>query len=92
MARRRPKAVWANYTAAHLRRGELKWVINSLVIKTHPHALPVGSFRMMFYIPSKHAFKLTSQRKLVRGFHDSQIKVFKHHIPTKRTEINWRDL
>ncbi len=45
-----------------------------------------------FYIPSKHAFKLTSQRKLVRGFHDSQVKVFKHHIPIKRTLIDWRDL
>lgn len=46
----------------------------------------------MFYIPSKHAHHLRTDcgKKRPGLYEDSRRKVFKHHVPVTRTEINWR--
>lgn len=92
MARRRPKAVLAVYNAFHGRGGRLTWLIADLKLSLRKSTPFPGPFSMMFYLPAKHVYKLISTRKSVRGFHDSQTKAFKHHIPIKRTLIDWRDL
>lgn len=92
MARRRPKAVLAVYNPVHGRDGRLTWLIADLKLSLRKSIPYPGLFGMMFYLPSKHAYKLINTRKNVRGFRDSQIEAFKHHIPIKRTLINWRDL
>ena len=79
----------AVYSAFHGRGGRLTWVIADLKLSLRKSCPYPGPFGMLFYIPSKHAYKLINTRKNIRGFRDSQIKAFKHHIPVRRTVINW---
>lgn len=90
MARRRPKLVWVSYK---LRSGydTQTFVLKTLDISFIKWSVLPG-YVHAFYVPSKHAYKLTNMRLGIRGFRNSRNKVFKHHVPNKRTLIDWRDL
>jgi hypothetical protein len=98
MARRKPRVVWVKYNCIIDHDGTRVYgVITYAVSFARPGAYTYATALRerqigMFYIPSKYAHHLRNdcERRRPGLYDDSRSKVFTHHVPVTRTEINWR--